>query len=88
MEKTGEGEIDPIERGIPSDTDINYEFKKVGWKPPVSPRQFRRRFYHCYKGGNRHRHFLSICKQTCTEAKDALLRTPKKKERVPDTVDE
>lgn len=90
MEKTAESEMDPIAGGapIPHDTDTNYELKRVGWKPPVSPLQFRRRFYHYYKGGKRHLHFFSLCKQSCTDAKDALMRIPKKKEKIPDTVDE
>lgn len=73
---------------MPHDSDHDYEFKKVGFKPPVSPRQFHRRFYRCYKGGKRHSHFYSACKQKCSEAKDALLRIPKRKDRVAERVDE
>lgn len=73
---------------MPHDSDHDYEFKKVGFKPPVSSRQSHRRIYHCYKGGKRHNHFFRPCKQKCSDAKDALLRIPKRKERVAEKVDE
>jgi hypothetical protein len=88
MEKTGESEIDPIGKGMPDDSDNDYEFKKVLFKPAVSRRQFHRRFYRCYKGGKEHSHFFRPCPKTCSNIKDALLRIPKRKKRVAEKVEE
>lgn len=45
--------------------------------PPISPHEFKRRFYTCYKRGLTCR-FLHRCKKPCRTSREAVERIPKK----------
>jgi hypothetical protein len=57
---------------------MEYKFSRVDLKPPISPRKFYRRFYCCYKGGQKHSHYLRSCLKNCCDQDEALLRIPKR----------
>jgi hypothetical protein len=69
---------------MPDITNPEYEFtpKPADPMPPVSRHEFKRRFYGCYKGGKKHRHFFANCRRQCRNKADALERIPKRDREV------
>jgi hypothetical protein len=70
---------------MPDVKDPEYHFvpKPADPMPPISEHEFNRKFYNCYRGSKRHRHFLGItCRKTCRPANDALDRIPKRDRQV------
>ncbi|KAF2421549.1 hypothetical protein EJ08DRAFT_491691 [Tothia fuscella] len=71
-------EITPKGVGLADPNHPEYRFKPVERDPPVTPREFRSRFYSCYQGGKKHAHRWRQCRHQSLGSADALERIPKR----------
>jgi hypothetical protein len=69
---------------MPNDDDTEYSFapRPADPMPPIDRDEFKVRFYNCFNGGSRHKHYLRACRKAFCRNNDVLECIPKRNRRV------
>lgn len=80
-----------IAKSMPETANPEYVFVPNDMNPacPISPDEFRLRFYECYRGGEkRHRHHFRNCRKQARPKRDCVDLIPKRRSNVVEDSDE